>query len=680
MTGGSGARDRLTAAALVRRCAECRALRDGYAAAWARIGGEIAPVDPPPGLRRRVLARLPTRAAASSRRHGLAGLLAMFRARTSVAIALAIIVPLASLALSGALAPSPAFASTSTLTVIAGAVESSLDGVSWSAAADGVVIAAGTHVRTSAGARAVLTFFDGSLLTLDSGTSVAVRELSGGDGVVITLFQSIGRTWSSVHRAATGTRYQIGTPTATATVRGTGFETIVTSAGATTVATSDGLVAVSGAGSTVVVGESQRTDVQPGATPTIPVRVPSRTSLILRANVSMLAVDPAGLACGRTPGGDVVRQSPRCLVATDGAITLLDPAGGLYRVVVRSDSAADAELTARVTSAEGASDEQTARVSLAAGDQAVAPLALIVTDTVARTMDLRGFAVTAASPARLPLRATGAAAARAPETSRPTAPAAPTGVARATGQPDTRATREPAGASAAGRTPAADVTPPADATPPAGASVQPSPTAAVSPTPAPTLAALPTATPAPLPTADPTLLPLPTATVTIAPLPTATLPLPTVAPTALPSLVIQPTPSPTPTPTPSPTAPATPSKSPSPTPTQTAAPTPTAPTDVTAPVVVVDAPSELDTLLASTVTIIATVRDTESGVSSAPTATATTLQGSTLMLKSWTWDPASGRYTATFALPLVSGTVTYTVTAKDDAGNRGSGSATTLLR
>ena len=79
-------------------------------------------------------------------------------------------------------------------------------------------------------------------------------------------------------------------------------------------------------------------------------------------------------------------------------------------------------------------------------------------------------------------------------------------------------------------------------------------------------------------------------------------------------------------------------------------------------------------------TITATVRDTESGVRISPAATATTLLGSKLTLKSSTWDPASGRYTATFALPVLSGTLTYTVTATDGAGNTGQGTATTLLR
>src|SRR5688500_129810 len=184
VTGGLGVRERLAAEVLVRRCADCRTLREEYAEAWGRIGGEIAPVEPAADLRRRVLARVAPRKASVTGRTGLRRSFATFRVRTSVAIALAIILPVASVALSGALAPAPAFASTSTLTGIAGSVGSSAGGVEWAAAADGMVIAAGTHVRTSSDARAVLTFFDGSLLTLESGTTAAARELSGGHGVL----------------------------------------------------------------------------------------------------------------------------------------------------------------------------------------------------------------------------------------------------------------------------------------------------------------------------------------------------------------------------------------------------------------------------------------------------------------------------------------------------------------
>src|SRR5687768_2615895 len=498
VTGGLGARERLAAEVLVRRCAECRTLREQYAGAWGRIGGEIAPVEPAADLRRRVLARVTARKAPVTGRTGLRRSFATFRVRTSVAIALAIILPLASVALSGALAPAPAFASTSTLTVIAGSVESSAGGVEWAAAADGMVIAAGTHVRTSSDARAVLTFFDGSLLTLESGTTVAVRELHGGDGVVITLFQTVGRTWSSVHRAATGTRYEIGTPTATAAVRGTGFETIVTSAGTTTVATSDGIVAVSAAGSTVLVTETQQTDVQPGSAPTTPVRAPARTSLTLRANVPLLAVDPAGLACGRVPGRDAVRQSPRCLVAADGAITLLDPAGGLYRVVARSDSAVDAAVTAIVTSADGSSVEQKVHVSLAAGDQAVAPLTLIATDAVTRTMELGSFVVTTVSPAKLGTKAGGPPAARGPENERrPTASsvAAP------------QATREagPGTPAPVRNTPARPSEAPGTATPAPTSTPLPSatPTPVVVPTALPIATLVPTSTPGATPSLAP---------------------------------------------------------------------------------------------------------------------------------------------------------------------------------
>jgi hypothetical protein len=114
------------------------------------------------------------------------------------------------------------------------------------------------------------------------------------------------------------------------------------------------------------------------------------------------------------------------------------------------------------------------------------------------------------------------------------------------------------------------------------------------------------------------------------------------------------------------------------TPKLTASPSPT-PTDSTAPSVTVDAPGSL-ALGDSTVTITATVSDSGSGVVDKPVAQAVTLTGQSLTLVAKTWDAATGIYTATFQLPLLSATITYTVTATDVAGNVGRGTATTILQ
>jgi hypothetical protein len=74
------------------------------------------------------------------------------------------------------------------------------------------------------------------------------------------------------------------------------------------------------------------------------------------------------------------------------------------------------------------------------------------------------------------------------------------------------------------------------------------------------------------------------------------------------------------------------------------------------------------------------VSDSGSGVNDRPVAQAVTLTGTSLNLVSKSWDANTGIYTATFELPLISATITYTVTATDEAGNAGQGSATTLLQ
>lgn len=723
VTGGLEPGERRVAEALVRRCAGCRALRDGYAAGWDRIGSGTAAL-PPADLRRRIIARLP---AAPPSRWSLKRLFVPVRTRALVAVALALVLPIASLGLSGAFAPRPAFASTTTLTVISGTVESSEDGRTWSPAPDGLVLAAGAHVRTSADGRGVVTFFDGSLITLDAQSTVEIRELAAGPGVVISLFQTLGRTWSSVHRAATGTRYEVRTPSATATVRGTGFETTVTTSGTTTVATSDGVVAVAGATSTVLVGASQRTTVEPGAAPATPATIPPRGALRLRATVPLLGVDPSGLACGLTPDGGVVRQSPRCLVAPDGAVTFLDPASGGYRVVVRSDLATTALVSALTSTADRTTSESSASVALGAGEQAVATLVVRATDGSASDATFAAFALTATSPAKLAARATPGPVA---------APVLPTAATRPTGTP---AALRTAGAVAPGGSPEPARTP--------ETSAAPSPTPAATSTPVPTPTAVPTRTAEPTP--EPTPRPTPNDTaapsVTVrAPAGVAATTPQTIAITAtvsdagsgvldepeatadvrgsgmsrlfstwdpatgafsasfvidrvdgpivftvrakdragnvgtgtattLPAGVAAPTPTPTPTPsvTPSPTP--SPTSSPSPTP----SPTPVA-VDATAPAVTVSAPATLPAV-PQDVTITAQVSDTGSGVSDAPTADAN-VNGSGMSLRSSSWDAATGRYTAVFAIDRTDGPIVFTVRAKDRSGNEGAGSATTQLQ
>ena len=59
---------------------------------------------------------------------------------------------------------------------------------------------AGTRVKTSPDSTALLTFFDGSTLTLEPGAELEIQQLQSDDdkAVTIVLKQWMGRTWSQV--------------------------------------------------------------------------------------------------------------------------------------------------------------------------------------------------------------------------------------------------------------------------------------------------------------------------------------------------------------------------------------------------------------------------------------------------------------------------------------------------
>src|SRR5947207_768568 len=89
---------------------------------------------------------------------------------------------------------------------------------------DGDLYKSGDVVKANQDGRAVLTFFDGSTLTVDPGSVVRVTTLNHLDngGIQLTVEQTLGRSWASVQKLKTpDSKFEVKTPTSTATVRGT---------------------------------------------------------------------------------------------------------------------------------------------------------------------------------------------------------------------------------------------------------------------------------------------------------------------------------------------------------------------------------------------------------------------------------------------------------------------------
>jgi hypothetical protein len=173
---------------------------------------------------------------------------ALSRSRNVAAVVLILALALG-VGSSAALAPeADAFVSRSTLTVVDGAVLVSHGGAEFASAREGVVLAAGDRIRTGTGAAAEITYFEGSSVRLEAETEIVVESLrtEPDGGTVIGMMQTLGRTWHVVTKLISGSsRYEVRTPSSTASVRGTIFavEVRIDSDGpAATVTTSEGVV------------------------------------------------------------------------------------------------------------------------------------------------------------------------------------------------------------------------------------------------------------------------------------------------------------------------------------------------------------------------------------------------------------------------------------------------------
>ena len=111
-------------------------------------------------------------------------------------------------------------------------------------ATDGEVLVAGDTVRTADGARAVLTYFEGSTVSVEPNTELTIETAASfTDGsTVVVMQQAFGRTWHVVTKLITGnSKYEVKTPASTASVRGTAFQ-VESDGERTTVTTTEGTV------------------------------------------------------------------------------------------------------------------------------------------------------------------------------------------------------------------------------------------------------------------------------------------------------------------------------------------------------------------------------------------------------------------------------------------------------
>ena len=245
-----------------------------------------------------------------------------------------------------------ALGAATTITIISGDIQVRHGAGSFAPANDGDVLAAGDTVRTGEGARAVLTYFEGSTVSLEPNTELAIEDASTlTDGsTIIVMQQNIGRTWHVVTKLVTGgSRYEVKTPASTASVRGTTFTvdvavedelpvaTVTTTEGTVLHSAPDPLEPSRRVSIPVTAGTAEKIKKGQTPAPTGAAPAPERKVTVEVGATNTLVVDPLGRSNGFDRDGKRVIQTPGATVKKDGD-----------RVVVVLPDLPDGKLVARV--------------------------------------------------------------------------------------------------------------------------------------------------------------------------------------------------------------------------------------------------------------------------------------------------------------------------------------------
>ena len=233
-----------------------------------------------------------------------------------------------------------------TLAILNTAIEGARSGAAFVPALDGETYAAGDLVRANVDGRAVLTFFDGSSLSVDPGSQVKVLALNrvSTDGIQLTIEQTLGRSWQSVQKLKTpDSRYEVRTPSTSAIVRGTGFVTSVQQiAGGgtqTTYQVDEGTLQVSAnAGGSVSVPAGTQVTIAEGArapASATPIPPSPRLEITSSGGLGFFVVAPTGQSCGPTGAKAEIFG---CVVTAD-KVSIREPAAGRWGLFMTSAAA-----------------------------------------------------------------------------------------------------------------------------------------------------------------------------------------------------------------------------------------------------------------------------------------------------------------------------------------------------
>ena len=265
-------------------------------------------------------------------------------------VALAAVVAVLMLASSVMLRGPSSSEAVTVLTILQGDVRVEASDGSVRTGANGMRIRPGDSIITSPGGRAVLTFFDGSTVTLDSDTVVFVRSLRERDGrLEAHLVQARGSTWTHVPAELNTARIEIDTPTARVETNDASFATTVQASGGTQVGSQSGDLRVSSGDQRAAVQGGQQTAVDsPGVVvPASTTNLPDKELVLrIRGPVYAFLTDPNGATIGTLDPGVPVNQVPGATATREGdtlVVRIPNPGDGQYALGLRS--AGDGQVT-----------------------------------------------------------------------------------------------------------------------------------------------------------------------------------------------------------------------------------------------------------------------------------------------------------------------------------------------
>lgn len=130
------------------------------------------------------------------------------------------------------------------LIIDSGNVQVKHSGRSWTSAENGMDLFESDSVKTGDNASASIILFKTSIVRLDSNTEVTLQEIIEQEETSVTLEQNAGRTWNTIEKISGIDNYEVQTPTAVASVRGTSFDVYILANGNITISVGNGTVNV----------------------------------------------------------------------------------------------------------------------------------------------------------------------------------------------------------------------------------------------------------------------------------------------------------------------------------------------------------------------------------------------------------------------------------------------------